>query len=402
MTNAHAPTYGGAMTDTVSDVELLRAAGRSPVVSRILVPLGVAVVEIGGTLLAAQNQPGAEPMDALGIALLAAGPAALLVRDRYPGSVLVFAAATKLAYWSIGYPGGPVFLAMIVALFGAVLHGRRLVAWLTLAFGYVGFLWVPFWTGSEPRPDLGAVLGLAAWLLLLGGAAEAVRVRRDRSIESAHTRAVEARRRASEERLRIARELHDVLAHNISLINVQAGVALHLIDERPEQARTALAAIKRASKDTLGELRSVLDILRSPGEASPREPAGGLDRLDELVSGASATGLTVRTEIEGTRRPLPARVDLTAYRIVQEALTNVIRHAGATTATVGVVYGDRFLELRVDDDGRGRGVGNDEGTGSGIAGMRDRAAALDGDLEAGPRAQGGFRVLARLPLEDGA
>ncbi|MGH2635089.1 MAG: sensor histidine kinase, partial [Actinomycetota bacterium] len=135
-------------------------------------------------------------------------------------------------------------------------------------------------------------------------------------------------------------------------------------------------------------------------EASPREPAGGLDRLDELVSGASATGLTVRTRIEGARRPLPARVDLTAYRIVQEALTNVIRHAGATTATVGIAYGDRDLTLRVEDDGRGRGSGNGEGAGSGIAGMRDRAAALDGVLEAGPRDEGGFRVLARLPLED--
>jgi signal transduction histidine kinase len=372
---------------------------RSPLVGRLAVPLAVAAVEIVGTMFAADNQPGAEPIDALAVLLLAAGPAALVVRDRFPGSVLVIASVTKLAYWSIDYPGGPIFLAMIVALFGAVMNGRRLVAWLTLGFGWAGFLWVPFWFGSEPRPEIGAILGLAAWLLVLGGLAEARRVRRDRAIESAHARAEESRRRASEDRLRIARELHDVLAHNISLINVQAGVALHLIDERPEQARTALAAIKQASKDTLGELRSVLDILRNPGEASPREPAGGLERLEELVSGASATGLTVRTEIEGTRRPLPARVDLTAYRIVQEALTNVIRHARATTATVGITYGDRVLELRVEDDGRGRGGGDGEGTGSGIAGMRDRAAAIDGDLEVGPRAEGGFRVLARLPLD---
>ncbi|MGH2636111.1 MAG: sensor histidine kinase, partial [Actinomycetota bacterium] len=162
------------MAQVVSDVDRLRIWRRSGVVSRIVVPIAVGAIEIGGTLLASRNQPEAEPIDALGLALLAAGPAALAVRDRYPGSVLVFAAATKLAYWSLGYPGGPVFLAMIVALFGAVLHGRRLVAWLTLAFGYVGFLWVPFWAGSEPRPDLGAVLGLAAWLLVLGGAAEAV------------------------------------------------------------------------------------------------------------------------------------------------------------------------------------------------------------------------------------
>ena len=388
------------MTDVVPDVTRLRPEWSSPVVRRFLLPLAVAIVEIGGTLLAAQNQHRAEPIDALAIVLLAAGPAALVVRERFPGSVLVFASATKLLYWSLDYPGGPVFLAMIVALFGAMLRGRRLVAWVTLAFGWVGFLWVPFWFGSEPRPEVANALALAAWLLVLGGLAEARRVRRDRTVESARARAEESRRRASEERLRIARELHDVLAHNISLINVQAGVALHLMDERPEQARTALTAIKAASKDTLGELRSVLDILRNPGEADSREPAGGLDRVDELVSGASAAGLSVHTEVEGAPRSLPARVDLTAYRIVQEALTNVVRHAGATSATVGITFGERNLTLRVEDDGRGGGAGNGMGTGSGIAGMRDRAAALDGDLEAGPRPEGGFRVLAHLPLDE--
>jgi signal transduction histidine kinase len=374
--------------------------GPSDAVRHIGIPIAVGAFEIGVTFLAARGQPDKEPLDALALVLLAAGPAALAVRDRYPGSVLVFASATKLAYWSSGYPGGPIFLAMIVALFGAVMRGRRLTAWLTLAGGYVGFLWLPYVFDREPRPDLGAQLGLAAWLLVLGGLAEGARMRRERAAEAAHALEVEASRQASEERLRIARELHDVLAHNISLINVQAGVALHLIDERPEQARTALAAIKQASKDTLGEVRSVLDILRNPAEASPREPAGGLDRLDELVSGASATGLSVRTEVEGAWRPLPARVDLTAYRIVQEALTNVIRHAGATSATVAVRYDDEALSLRVEDDGTGGATGDGGGTGSGIAGMRDRAAALGGDLEAGPRPGGGFRVVARLPVKE--
>jgi signal transduction histidine kinase len=369
-------------------------------VRRFGIPIAVGVFEVGATVLASGRQPDKEPLDALALLLLVAGPAALALRDRYPGSVLVVASATKLAYWSLGYPGGPIFLAMIIALFGAVMRGRRLVAWLTLAGGYAGFLWLPYLLDREPRPDLGAVLGLAAWLLVLGGLAEWARMRRERAAETARALEVEASRRASEERLRIARELHDVLAHNISLINVQAGVALHLIDERPEQARSALAAIKQASKDTLGEVRSVLEILRNPGEADPRAPAGGLDRLEELVSGASATGLSVRTEIEGMRRPLPARVDLTAYRIVQEALTNVIRHAGATSATVGVTYADDELTLRVEDDGTGH-AGDGGGTGSGIAGMRDRALAQGGDLEAGPRPEGGFRVFARLPLRGG-
>src|SRR6266542_1945453 len=217
--------------------------------------------------------------------------------------------------------------------------------------------------------------------------------------EVMRTREEEARRRASDERLRIARELHDVVAHNISLINVQASTALHLIDERPEQARTALAAIKQASKEALGELRSVLDILRQSDEEPPRAPAPGLARLDELVSKVKAAGLEVRTTTEGDSRPLPAPVDLTAFRIVQEALTNVHRHAGRASATVRVSYRDRDLVVQVDDDGRGASSNGTAGGGNGIPGMRERVAALGGELEAGPRAGGGFRVLARLPLD---
>jgi signal transduction histidine kinase len=228
------------------------------------------------------------------------------------------------------------------------------------------------------------------------------RARREQAAEAARTRGEEARRRASEERLRIARELHDVVAHNISLINVQASTALHLIDERPEQARTALAAIKQASKEALGELRSVVDILRQSDEEPPRAPAPSLARLDDLVSRVSAAGLEVLTKVEGDRRPLPAPVELAAFRIVQEALTNVHRHAGAASATVHVTYGERDLTVRVDDDGRGASPDGGAGGGAGIAGMRERVAALGGELEAGPRGEGGFRVLARLPLDGGA
>jgi signal transduction histidine kinase len=210
----------------------------------------------------------------------------------------------------------------------------------------------------------------------------------------------EARRRAGEERLRIARELHDVLAHNISLINVQAGVALHLMDEQPGQSRSALVAIKQASNDALEELRSVLDVLRQGEEQPPRAPASDLAHLNSLVAGVSATGLEVRTRVEGTPRPLPAGVDLAAFRIVQEALTNLTRHAGPASATVLVGYGSEELTAQVDDDGRGP-ASNGAGQGNGIRGMRERAAALGGELAAGPRPGGGFRVRARLPL-DGA
>ncbi|HYT10836.1 MAG TPA: ATP-binding protein, partial [Mycobacteriales bacterium] len=190
-------------------------------------------------------------------------------------------------------------------------------------------------------------------------------------------------------------------AHHISMINVQAGVALHLMDERPEQARTALTAIKQASRESLGELRSVLELLRQGDEAAPRTPAPGLDALETLSSRAAAAGLPVRVEVSGTPRRLPAAVDLAAYRIVQEALTNVARHAGRATADVRLEYGDDELVVQVDDDGAvpapaGRSTAG--GTGSGLLGMAERASALDGEVEAGPRAGGGFRVRARLPL----
>jgi signal transduction histidine kinase len=240
---------------------------------------------------------------------------------------------------------------------------------------------------------------LAAWLLVLLGGAEIVRIRRERVAEAAQIREGEALRRASEERLRIARELHDALGHHLSLINVQSGVALHLSEELPAQARSSLSAIKQASKEGLSELRSVLDILRHEGEPAPRSPTSTLARLDDLVSQAAAAGLEVRTETDGVVRPLPFGVDVAAFRIVQEALTNVTRHAGESTATVRVSYGERELTVQVDDEGRNPPPPPAARAGTGIIGMRERAVALGGRLEAGPRPGGGFRVRARFPLD---
>jgi signal transduction histidine kinase len=180
---------------------------------------------------------------------------------------------------------------------------------------------------------------------------------------------------------------------------VQSGVALHLNEQLPEQALSSLSAIKQASKEALAELRSVLEILRQEGEPAPRSPTLTLARLDELVSQAAAAGLEVQTEVEGDVRPLPFGVDVAAFRIVQEALTNVTRHAGPATATVRVSYGERDLTVEVDDDGRGPPAANRDGGGKGIVGMRERVVTLGGDLEAGPGPGGGFRVRARLPLD---
>src|SRR5690606_36637904 len=210
-----------------------------------------------------------------------------------------------------------------------------------------------------------------------------------------------------DERLAIARELHDVLAHDISLISVQAGVALHLLDQRPEQARPALTAIRDASREALGQLRSTLDVLRQ-GEAAPRAPTAGMRDLDAVVERTRATGLTVDLCVSGPVHPLPADVDLAALRIVQEALTNVVRHADARRAAVRVDYRDGAITLQIDDDGRGPngagpGVGPDASDvpGRGLVGMRERAVALGGSFEAGPRPGRGFRVRATLPTDRG-
>jgi signal transduction histidine kinase len=316
--------------------------------------------------------------------------------------VLAFVFSLTLAYVALGYPQGPNYTSLIVAFMTAVVAGDRLAAGMAVVAGWATFLWLPAALGNTGAPTVLAVLSVAAWLLVLFAGAEAIRTRRERAVQARQAREREARRRADEERLRIARELHDLLAHNISLINVQSGVALHLIDEQPEQARSALSAINQASADALKEVRSVLGVLRGNREQPPLAPTVGLDQLDELISRAAAAGVEVDLRVSGARRRLPASVDLAAFRIVQESLTNVVRHAGAKAAAVELNYGNGDLQVQIDDDGGGRALPSGDGTGSGIAGMRERAAALGGEFEAGPLADGGFRVWARLPIRSGA
>jgi signal transduction histidine kinase len=244
------------------------------------------------------------------------------------------------------------------------------------------------------------MFAVGAWLLLIVIASEVARAYQERSVARAVMEQEEARRQASEERLRIARELHDVLAHHISLINVQAGVGLHLMDRKPEQARTALTAIEEASREAMGELRSVLDILHRPDEAAPRAPAPSLKRLDSLQSQAAAAGLEVRIEVQGEPFDLGATVEAAAYRVVQESVTNVIRHAVATVATVHLAYGEGELAIAVEDNGRK--LDSPVRPGKGIGGMRERVEALGGRFEAGPLPMQGFRVRAWLPATGSA
>jgi signal transduction histidine kinase len=363
----------------------------------------VGVVQLALTSLAAHRQPERQALDLVAYLLLAVGPVALFWRWRSPVLVLGVVMAASVLYFALGYPYGPAWLALIVAIWTAVTSGARRAAWVTAFVGLAAyFVLAAVFDRGAPVASVPAVLAHLGWLLVVLAAAEVATASRQRRQAAERTRAEEARRRAGEERMRIARELHDVLAHNISLINVQAGVALHLMDEQPGQSRSALVAIKQASNDALGELRSVLDVLRQGDEAPPRTPASGLAHLERLVAGAEATGLQVRTQVEGTPRPLPAGTDLAAYRIVQESLTNVTRHAGPASATVLIAYGGKDLTVQVDDDGRGPAAGDTgtaRGNGNGIRGMRERVAALGGELTTGPRPGGGFRVRARLPLD---
>jgi signal transduction histidine kinase len=368
-----------------------------------LLAFPVAVFQLLGCYFAGRHgQPEARSFDALAVVLLVGSGLALFFRRRHPVIVLAVAGSATVLYHALAYPNGPFVIALAVAIFAAVRSGHRTAAWVGAGAFYVGYFVLARFVGHHEVPELGPTLGFGAWLLVVLVVADLVRVQRERVADAARNRAEEQKRRASEERLRVARELHDVLAHNISLINVQAGVALHLIDERPEQARTALAAIKQASKDALGELRSVLGVLRAPDDEAPRAPAPSLSRLEGLVSRAASAGLTVEVAVDGEPRQLPAPVDLAAFRIVQEALTNVTRHSGtARSATVHLRYDDEDLTVEIDDDGRGlpgRPADALAGTGSGIQGMRERAIALGGTLEAGPRIGGGFSVTATLPV----
>ncbi|MYS83752.1 sensor histidine kinase [Embleya scabrispora] len=392
-----------------------------PVVRDIALGVLVCVVQLGTMLFAAHRQPDAAVgMDVWGVLLIVAGPLALIVRRRHRAGVLLVAVGTALTYTMLDYPRGPIFFAMIIALWGAFAAGLRLLAYVVLVLGYTGFVWISPLVTSESTPDLAPAFGIAAWLLVLAGIGEVVRLRRAFNLAEAQRARVQSlglaeaeRRRAGDERLRIARELHDVLAHHISLMNVQASVGLELMDSSPEQAREALTAVKYASREALRELRSVLDILkgdsvdRSGPDGAPRAPTAGLDRLDDLVARTSAGGLTVRVERAGTARPLSSAVDLAAYRIVQEALTNTLRHAAASEAVVGVTYGETGLELSIRDNGRGpepRPAPADALTsgGNGLHGMRQRAAALGGRCMAGPVPGRGFHVQAHLPYGDRA
>ncbi|TYB41546.1 sensor histidine kinase [Actinomadura chibensis] len=324
-------------------------------------------------------------------AMIVAACGALYLGRRHPVQVGFAVLVLTMAFYLTSTYDGALMMALIAALYLVAAQGRLRAA---LALGALTVIFTGIGTLSGNKQVNGvALFMLTGWVVAIVALGW---VRHSRIV---YLRVAE-QRAAGEERLRIARELHDVVGHHLSLINVQAGTALHRYHRDPAQGEAALAAIKESSREALRDLRATLGVLRQADEEAPTAPAPGLDRIGDLVGAARAAGLTVRTELDGAADP-PTEVGLAAYRIVQESLTNVSRHAGAAEVVVSVAGGPGGLLVEVADDGRGAAAGP-AGPGSGVDGMRERARALGGELTAGPRPGGGFVVRARLPYEDGS
>jgi signal transduction histidine kinase len=359
------------------------------------------------TLVTTASPPSAARLGWPALVLAAVACGALAVRRRWPFPVLIASASAAEGYLALfpRHEGALVLVAPLLALYTVAdtSSRRRAVVVGALAIGALAGLHVI----AKPDTWLGIDnLALAALGALAVAAGDASRSRRaytaeveQRARRAERNHEQEAWRRVTEERLRIARDLHDALGHQLALINVQAGVADHLLHEQPEQTHQALAHIRRASRTALTELRDTIGLLREPGEPdAPTEPTASLSGLDELVASFRRSGLTVESTVDGQVRPLAPAADLTAYRVIQESLTNVCKHAAGARVRLRLRYRDGELRVTIDDDGVAAVV---EGTGHGLTGMRERVAAVGGVLRAGPRPGGGFRVEAALPLAGG-
>jgi signal transduction histidine kinase len=405
-------TYGDGVSSTPS----------SP--SRRWADLGVALV-VGGiaaAMISAATEPDSRPVNAGAYAIGVAMTLPLLVRRRWPLGTLLVTSIVLFVYYAAGYPGIPPTAVLAVPIYTAALAGRTAWAAVIAAvyFG-VGFGVLTLHKAQpviETFTDFLPHVALVATMILL---AEVIRGRRalaaetrERLRRAEQERELESARRVAEERVRIARELHDTVAHSMATITVQAGSALHVLaaqtppagpgearpnDVRPTDVRTALTAIRDTSKRALQEMRATLGILR---EGVEPEEAAGLDRLPALIDAVRAAGVPVVLEVRGRAVRLDPRADHSAYRILQESLTNVLRHAGAgVRATVRISYDPTGVALEVTDDGTGV-AGEQDGSGTGghgLGGMRERAESVGGTLTAGRRPGGGFVVSARLPAK---
>jgi signal transduction histidine kinase len=336
---------------------------------------------------------------ALSLAIALIGPLALIAARRFPGPVVAVTAVAASLDLFINARGGPPYVALAFAIISAIVRDARIWAWVSIGVCWIVSITVAGFLGREEWTPF-RIAGTTLGILIVFGIGESIRTRRDRASEYRRL-ATERRQSAVQaERMRIARELHDVLAHSLSQINVQAGVGLHLMEKQPEKAADALASIKETSKTALDEVRSVLGMLRAEGsDDAPLVPEPDLDRLPALVEASSHSGVAVTLDDRLTHAEVPAQVQLALYRIVQESLTNVARHAsGARRADVLLEQTGDSYRVEVRDDGSGVEGAASESGGRGVLGMRERAELLGGHLSAGPAPDGGFVVSGEIPV----
>jgi signal transduction histidine kinase len=407
----------------------LRAASfRLPAPAQdVLLALFITVMQVQGTLARIAAEGATRPLTDLGYlgyALLIVSGLVIAVRRRWPVPVFLTAALASLAYYSFDFPDGPGWLGLFVALYTLTAYGdgRRSLVIAGVGIAVLAICWLAAAADIEPRAAIGWVFFRIGASVMSAALGESVRSRRviaadaqQRAELAERTREEEARARVDAERLRIAREVHDTVAHAIAIINVQSGVTAHVLAKRPEQAREALLAIEQTSSRALREMRAILGVLRDDNNG--RVPHPGLAQIDELTAKARDAGLDIKLEASSPAAPLPSAVSSAAYRILQESITNVIRHVGPTRVTVALNPGIDILEIRVTDEGRraasgdasadphltahqlgGNGTGGSAKLGRGILGMRERCQLLGGELDARPLPDGGFEVKARLPL----
>ncbi|MEU4539170.1 histidine kinase [Streptosporangium sp. NPDC023825] len=392
-------------------VRALRALLRGVPPSLLDGTLAVLVAVAATTMIGVSAEPGARPPDAAAYAIGAGMGLVLLARRTWPLPVLVASCALVLVYHSLAYPSLSVAIVLGVATYTAAERGH--FGWAAAVVGALSVYSVGYRAIVVRDPVLSLLVekaalqaALLAAVLFLGEAARSRQALaeevRERLRIAQEAREAEAERRIEAERLRIARELHDVIAHTVTVIQVQAQVAHELFEERPERSRQAVAVIREASVEAMRELRSTIGLLRhlDPG-GEPRAPVPRLSSVRDLTTMAERAGLHVGWNTRGEPYDLPAAVDASAYRIIQESVTNVIRHSGASVVEMTVSYEPSGVSIEVVDDGGGPGGPEERPPGHGLTGMRERVAALGGHLAAGPAPGGGFRVHAWLPTKEG-
>jgi signal transduction histidine kinase len=382
------------------DAEHVRRARRGRLVGPVLLSL---LIQVPSTFIT--FSPGRRPelLHLSGVqfwfalVLTVLGPLVLLARRRFPGPVVaIVAAAAGIDLFVVGPDNSAVYISLAFAIVSAITHDARVWAWISVGTAWIGSLVVSIILGTSWSPFRIAATTLG--ILIVFGIGESSRTRSERIAQITRIRSQRRQSEVQAERVRIARELHDVLAHSLSQINVQAGVGLHLMDSQPDKARDALASIKETSKSALDEVRSVLGVLRAEGgtpDEAPLVPESDLSRLEWLAASVSTQGVEVT--VSGNPANVPQATQLAMFRIVQESLTNILRHAKATTAAVELGQKGGFYVVSITDNGTVPAPSGDT-EGRGLLGMRERAELLGGTLETGPADGGGFRVTARIPV----